>query len=188
MEPDKTLEMEPLVGGERLTTLLELVTWFDAAYGVEWLDADAYDLNDADEARSRPLRQALLRVEAEMVNRAADRIAGSQRREHISHDDFQSAAADELIDQIAASMAHWYATAWFPAPPDPAHRRVMALTRGFVEVLARVEREHDELDRRFDEMFPGNPLSGGTTPSPSSTVRRRLIELVGGAGRVLGRA
>ena len=144
------LAMEPLVAGERLTTLAALVVRFDDG---DHVSALAWEVEDTDDLSVNPLLRALLRTEAEMLNRAADQTVDDRWPIRVDHESMPGSAAEELADRMAAAFVDWRAKAWFPHPTDPAHREVNRLAAALAKIAHREQKAREKIRHDVDRMF-----------------------------------
>jgi hypothetical protein len=144
------LEMEPTVGGEPLTTLMELIVQHDRGDDIDCLP---HDLDENFDGSADPLRRALLRIEGRMLLDAADDLRGRRRPSDLDPEMVRACATDRLFEELAASYGTWRRSRWFPDANHVAYRRTVACAQEFGAIVDRELARRAELQGRIDAAF-----------------------------------
>lgn len=145
------MNMQPTLAGETWTDLASAVARLDD--GDVYLSHLLFTIEDEQDPRDLPLLRAILRVEADLLLRAADRLQADRGVMPPDHERLQGDACEELVDRIAAAFARWSASAWFPVAGTDDHASTVQLGARVDEIVARVAANHAEVEASVRAMM-----------------------------------
>ena len=135
--------MQPKIAAESWSDLASSVIRLDD--GDVYLGHLPYALEDAQDPADAPLLRAILRVQAELLRTAADRVRSDRGLVLPDLEQLQDEACEQLVRLLTDAFDAWSASAGFHAlhPADREAATALAVRLG--EISSRVAANHAEV-------------------------------------------
>jgi hypothetical protein len=134
------MKMQPTIAGESWSDLAAAVIRLDD--GDVYLGHLPYALEEAQDPADAALLRAILRVQAELLRSAADRVRPDRGLRPPDPEQLQDEACERLVQLLAAGFDQWSASAWFHTLTAEDRATATGLGTKLSAISARVARNH----------------------------------------------